>query len=170
MLNINLERPLVTLAVVAGLLAVAGPASASRTDTASELRADVKSDYVAQPDASKWELNGFDAQTPTRVTGVGMLPYIEQDNYQTGGPGDETATPALKVPGRVEYPNLTNHPAPGNERHPGDQLVFSGDAYDNEMGITGASENVATCSLQSLPPTTSCLGPHDLRLLGRRAR
>lgn len=136
MFSIKLERPLVTLAVVVGLLAVAGPAGASGT----HLRSVVKSDFVAESDASKWELGEFDAQTPTRGTDAAVLPYIEQDSYQTGGPQDETATPALKVPGRLEYPNLTNHPAPGTERHAGDQLVFSGDAYDNEMGITGASE------------------------------
>jgi hypothetical protein len=120
MLNINLERPLVTLAVVAVLLAVAGPATA----------------FAAPLGSTKGSL--------IDVTGAAMLPYVEQDNYQTGGPSDETATPALSVPGRVEYPNLTHDVAPGHERHPGDQLVFSGDAYDNEMGVIGAAVHQST--------------------------
>ena len=84
MFSINLERPLVTLAVVAGLLAVAGPASASGT----HLRSVVKSDFAAQSDASKWELGEFDAQMPTRGTGAALLPYIG-DDLAFGGAADD---------------------------------------------------------------------------------
>ena len=48
MFSTNLERPLVTLAVVAGLLAAAGPASASGAHVPSV----INSDFAAQSDAA----------------------------------------------------------------------------------------------------------------------
>jgi hypothetical protein len=81
MFSSTLKRSVTTLAVMAGLLAVAGPAGASPTH------------LHVTPSPAKWEVSEFDAG----------------------------------VSGFMDYTD--------------DALVFSGDAYDNEMGITAAGDD-----------------------------
>jgi hypothetical protein len=81
MFGSTLKRSVTTLAVMAGLLAVAGPAGASPTN------------LHVTPSPAKWEVSEFDAG----------------------------------VSGFMDYTD--------------DALVFSGDAYDNEMGLTAAGDD-----------------------------
>jgi hypothetical protein len=66
-LSINRKRPLVTLAVVAGLLAVAGPASASDSEAfiikGNEPQGNLsrKGGTVPQDRSCKWEVSEYDA-------------------------------------------------------------------------------------------------------------
>jgi hypothetical protein len=82
MFSITLKRSLTTLAVMAGLLAAAGPASAG--------------------------------------TGIGL----KADSNQ------------VAVESCMDYTDDVAFAGSGRRAHRDDALVFSGDAYDNEMGIT----------------------------------
>jgi hypothetical protein len=89
MFSTTLKRSITTLAVMAGLLAAAGPAGASPTNLHANpsIVVDNKDpDVLRGPHSVKWEISEIDAHTS-------FMDYTD------------------------------------------DALVFSGDAYDNEMGI-----------------------------------
>jgi hypothetical protein len=133
MFSSTLKRSVTTLAVMAGLLAVAGPAGASPTNLhatpspAPFIVAGNGSDiYVVtdnkDPDAlrgprsAKWEVGELDAG----VSGTG--------NDRARAAGLKVDSNEFAIEGFMDYTD--------------DALVFSGDAYDNEMGLTAAGDDV----------------------------
>jgi hypothetical protein len=111
MFSSTLKRSVTSLAVMAGLLAVAGPAGASPTN-----------------------LHATPSPAPFIVAGNGSDIYVVTDNKDPDvlrGPRSakwEVSELDAGVSGFMDYTD--------------DALVFSGDAYDNEMGITAAGDDV----------------------------
>jgi hypothetical protein len=113
MFSSTLKRSVTTLAVMAGLLAVAGPAGASPIHVVTDNK---DPDVLRAPRSAKWEVSELDA-------GV-------------SGTGDDRARAAgLKV-------DSNEFAIAGFMDYTDDALVFSGDAYDNEMGLTAAGDDV----------------------------
>ena len=119
MFRINLKRSIATVSVIVGALAVAGPASASSTP----LETSTVSGLVQAPSGQAGVVE------PARG-------FIESQYVPTSaGVIDTARARGLKLETEVtDY--LQRRIASGIDVWGLDRRVFSGDAYDNEMGIT----------------------------------
>ena len=115
MFRINLKRSIATVSVIAGALAIAGPASASSTP----LQNSMVSGLVHAPSGQAGVIE--DAQ--------GFMDYTDDALL------DSASASGLKFETEItDY--LQRRTASGIDVWGLDRSVFSGDAYDNEMGIT----------------------------------
>ncbi len=152
MSRINLKRSIATVSVIAGALAVAGPASASSTPlqntmvsgllhapsgqakVVEDAQSLIESQYVPTAAAvtDKAQERGASAGFKSLS---GMDSETEFMDYTDDALLDSVGTTGLKLETEItDY--LQRRTASGIDVWGLDRRVFSGDAYDNEMGIT----------------------------------
>ena len=145
MFRINLKRSVATVAVIAGALAVAGPASASSTPlqntmvsevvhapSGQDARSSIESQYVPTSAGVVGTERGASAGFKSLS---GMDSETEFMDYTDDALLDSARATSLKFETEVtDY--LQRRIASGIDVWGVGRGLFSGDAYDNEMGIT----------------------------------